>query len=249
MPAHKGNQYAKGNRGGAAPFGNQNALKHGGYARITFDSLTPEEIEMVANMDFDGEQLIREEIGLCTLLEFWLMREIKRLNECELMAAKVVRSETRREFSDEVERERYLSILEEQIEKGVTLPGRVYRQDIHTEAASDVVLRMENLLTKVQARKLRYIQSLIELENLRAHDSIRYIEWNLPEAMGIDVERGIREMGEKGHDEAGTGSSSGTDAAVVGCPGAAGHNGGHGSSEIIKDGWDAAYPECRRSGR
>lgn len=190
MAAPKGNQYAKGNRGGAAPAGNKNALKHGGYARIGFDSLTPEEIEMVASMDFDGEQLIREEITLCTILEYRIMREIKRLNECELTTAKVVRSETRREFSDEAERERYLSILREQIEKGIVLPGRAYNQAVHTEAASDVALRMEELLTRVQARKLRHIQSLIELENLRGHGPFRYIERvNLPEAMGIDLER------------------------------------------------------------
>lgn len=189
MAAPKGNQYAKGNRGGAAPAGNKNALKHGGYARITFDTLTDEEVEMIRTMDFDGERLIHDEIRLCTILELWIMREIKRLNECELTAAKVVRSETKREFSDEAEREQYLSILREQIEKGGVLPGRAYHQAVHTEAASDVVLRMEELLTRVQARKLRYIQSLIELENLRGHGPLRYIEWNLPEAMGIDVEK------------------------------------------------------------
>lgn len=190
MAAPKGNQYAKGNRGGAAPAGNKNALKHGGYARITFDTLTDEEVELIRTMDFDGMQLIREEIVLCTILEYRIMREIKRLNECELTIAKVVRSETRREFSDEMERERYLSILQERIGKGLILPGRAYHQAIHTEVASDVALRMEELLTRVQARKLRHIQSLIELENLRGHGPLRYIERvNLPEAMGIDVEK------------------------------------------------------------
>jgi len=190
MAAPKGNQYAKGNRGGAAPAGNKNALKHGGYARITFDALTDEEVELIRTMDFDGMQLIREEIILCTILEYRIMREIKRLNECELTVERVVRSETRREFLDEMERERYLSILQERIGKGIVLPGRAYHQAVHTEAASDVALRMEELLTKVQARKLRHIQSLIELENLRGHGPLRHVERvNLPEAMGIDLER------------------------------------------------------------
>ena len=190
MPAHKGNQYAKGNRGGAAPVGNQNALKHGGYARISFELLTPEEIELVARIDFDGAQLIRNEIVLCTILEHRIMREIKRLNECELTVAETVRSETRREFSDDAERERYMSILQERIGKGIVLPGREYHLSVSTEAASNVVLRMEKLLTKVQAKKLRYVQSLIELENLRGHSSLRYIEpVNLLEAMGIDAKR------------------------------------------------------------
>lgn len=79
MAAPVGNQYARGNRGGGAPRGNRNAWKHGGYARIYWDSLSEEEWELLAGMNGDNDALIRDEIAMLLIRQRRLMHIINYL--------------------------------------------------------------------------------------------------------------------------------------------------------------------------
>ena len=82
MAAPKGNKNAVGNRGGA-PKGNTNALKHGGYAKIFWEDLTPEENSMVRTMPTEPEELLFDQIKLLTVREYRIMRRIAQLSGIE----------------------------------------------------------------------------------------------------------------------------------------------------------------------
>lgn len=71
--APRGNKNAVGNKGGA-PKGNKNHLIHGGYATVTWDTLTDEERSLIDDIPTDEKTLLIEQIRLYTVRE---RRELK----------------------------------------------------------------------------------------------------------------------------------------------------------------------------
>ena len=124
MAAPKGNKNAVGNRGGA-PKRNTNALKHGGYAKIFWEDLTPEENAMVRTMPTDLEELLIDQIKLLTVREYRIMKRIAYFNGIESgqVLSDVVRSEDKRQFADKEEKALYDERIAEKVEAGDRLPG------------------------------------------------------------------------------------------------------------------------------
>ena len=171
--------------GAGAPKGNKNAFKHGGYSPAFWDTLTNEEQAMIESAEYDGEQLLLDEIALLTVREHRIMASIKKQSEARggQAVAAVIRSEDKREFASEEDKLLFEERQQEKIDNGDLLPGHPYHISTRTEATYDIVHRLEEALTRCQAQKQRMIQSLNELRIARGDDGRREPENNMLEAL------------------------------------------------------------------
>ena len=191
--APKGNTNAVGGRGGTgAPVGNTNAMKHGGYSPAYWDTLTEEEQQMLTDAEYDGEQLLMDEIALLSIRERRIMARIRYFQEKEtkMEVSAIIRSEEKREFSSEDERQEYEYRIQAKVESGERLPGTPYRRTTQTEATYDIVHRLEEALTRCQAQKQKCIQSLNELRRQRGDgglDAIAKLDEVLSKIEGVDI--------------------------------------------------------------
>jgi phage terminase small subunit len=147
-----GNKNAVGNNGGA-PIGNQNALKHGIFSKIYWDTLDDEERTMLQGMMYDEEKLLEEQIALLTVRERRLMKTIaqKKGTKDGLSLASVVK--------------RTLNI-----DGSIVISNKQKQTETTTKVTStfEVIQKLEEALTRVQARKTRCIQALARLRAERA---------------------------------------------------------------------------------
>ena len=190
--APKGNTNAVGGRGGAGgPVGNTNAMKHGGYSPAYWDTLTEEEQRMLTDAEYDGEQLLLDEIALLSIRERRIMARIRYFQEKEskMEVSAIIRSEEKREFSSEEERAEYEYRIQAKVESGECMPGTTYRRTTQTEATYDIVHRLEEALTRCQAQKQKCIQSLNELRRQRGDgglDALQKLDEVLAQIEGVD---------------------------------------------------------------
>ena len=182
--APPGNTNAIGNNGGA-PLGNTNALKHGGYSRIFWDTLDDEEKQMLEELDYDGEQLLLDEISLLSVRERRIMKSIQKHKEAKggQAVAGIVRSEEKREFASDEEKRIYEDRIADEVDSGKRLPGRSYRLTTTTEATYDIIHRLEEALTRCLAQKQKCIESLNKLRIERGDDGKAAPENNLLQAL------------------------------------------------------------------
>lgn len=75
----------------------------------------------------------------------------------------VVRSEDKRQFADKEEKALYDERIAEKVEAGDRLPGHPYHVQTRTEATHNIILRLEEVLTRIQDEKRRCLDSLIGL--------------------------------------------------------------------------------------
>jgi len=171
--------------GYGAPVGNTNALKHGGYSRIFWDTLDEEEKQMLEELDFDGEQLLLDEISLLSVRERRIMASIAKHKAAKggQAVANIVRSEEKREFANDEEKQMYEDRITAKIIAGERLPGRSYRLTTTTEATYDIIQRLEEALTRCQAQKQKCIESLNKLRMARGDDGKAAPENNLLQAL------------------------------------------------------------------
>lgn len=166
--APKGNKNAIGNSGGAPP-GNSNARKHGGYSRVYLDSLSDEEWKMIQEAEHDEEELLIGQIDLLSVRERRIMHSIKRYQDMPKGNAvtETFRSEEKREFDSSDEKERYEEMRDKRIASGDLLPGRPYHSSTRVEPAENMILKLEEALTRCQDIKRRCIEALIRLRTER----------------------------------------------------------------------------------
>ena len=171
--------------GYGAPVGNTNALKHGGYSKIFWDTLDEEEKQMLEELDYDGEQLLLDEISLLSVRERRIMKSIQKHKEAKGGQAVVgiVRSEEKREFANEEEKRIYEERVNDEVDSGKRLPGRSYRLTTTTEATYDIIHRLEEALTRCQSQKQKCIESLNKLRIERGDDGKAAPENNLLQAL------------------------------------------------------------------
>ena len=146
----KGNQNAKGNRGGpGAEKRNKRALKTGEYETIYDDLLTEDEKSIVSeDYLFDAKKQIISEIKIISIRERRLLKKITELkNGKEMNVYKMSKSTS----NNIVDRPDGTSITTE------------------LENTNNIIQRFEEALTRVQEAKRRYIDSLhkIETDNRR----------------------------------------------------------------------------------
>ena len=156
-----------------APIQNRNAEKHGAYSRIYWDTLDPEEEELIENIPKDEEQLLLEQIQLFSIRERRIMRAIKKYRDLKdangrdipVSIAYTQRSEHKRVFDGSLEEMleqelEYKELIRQKIENKERMPGRDVSILTHTENKDDVILRLERELSGVQSKKTAAIQAL-----------------------------------------------------------------------------------------
>ena len=194
------NRNAVGNAGGAAPVQNSNALIHGGYSPVYWDTLTDEEKALLDNEKPDSETLLREEIDLLSIRERRILGRIRKITAFDekfpdgmgQVVAGVVQNEDKRKFDSPEDKELYEAAQRAKIESGNLLPGRKYSVTTRTEATYDVIHRLEEALTRCQAQKQKCIRNLMELRR-GMNDS-----GEVDEGVRLEVEEAIRKYEQEG---------------------------------------------------
>lgn len=157
----------------SSPLRNKHAEKHGAYSRIYWDTLDPEEAELIEDIPKDEEQLLLEQIRLFSIRERRIMQAIKKYRDLKdangrdipVSIAYTQRSEHKRVFDgspeEMLEQElEYKELIRQKIENKERMPGRDVAILTHTENKDDVILRLERELSGVQSKKTAAIQAL-----------------------------------------------------------------------------------------
>ena len=149
-----GNKNASGH---GAPDGNKNNFKHGIYEKIYWDTLDNDERAMLADMHYEEERLLQEQIALLSVRERRLMKRI----------------------ADEKETKGGLA-LESVIQRKLEIKGNVVYDDKQTQTETttrtisifEVIQKLEAELTRVQSKKTRCIEALnkLRLERQKIED-------------------------------------------------------------------------------
>lgn len=127
-----GNQNAAGNKGGAAPKGNKNAVTTGEFETLLFDCLDPEERQLMKLVPTDKETLLLQEIQLLTVRERRMLKRIENLKQAEFTTVKKKVG---------IEKDKQTDLDED-------------------HATLGQIQHIEDALTRVQARKQAAIDSL-----------------------------------------------------------------------------------------
>ncbi|MCD8397285.1 MAG: phage terminase small subunit-related protein [Lachnospiraceae bacterium] len=148
-----------------APKGNQNHLIHGGYSHykgFISDQLDEVEKAFLESGEESEEQLLIDEIAVCSIRERKLMKAIQQYRDAEdgVYMSESVRQEQKRTFKDDAEKDLYEERLKEKVENGSRLPGEMYSIQTQKSAAIDVIIRLEKELTTVQSKKIKAIETL-----------------------------------------------------------------------------------------
>lgn len=127
-----GNKNAIGNRGGRAPEQNKNAVTTGEFETLFFDTLEPDERQLIGMIQPDKEQLLLQEIQLLTVRERRMLKRIEDLRDCDFTTVKKKKG---------TEKDKWTDLKEDQ-------------------AVLGQIQSIEDALTRVQGRKQRAIESL-----------------------------------------------------------------------------------------
>lgn len=141
----KGNQNAKGNKGGpGAEKGNTRALKTGEYETIYDDLLTDEEKAIMKQQElYDKKYQIMSEIKILSIRERRILEKIKKMQDGKEMS--IVR-------------------MSKSSSNNVSYRDNGTLTTTEAESTLNIVQRLEEALTRVQEAKRRYIDSYHKIE-------------------------------------------------------------------------------------
>lgn len=142
-----GNKNAAGH-GGTGPPGNKNAVTTGEFETLLFDCLDPEEKRLAELVPPDKEQLLLQEIRLLTVREYRMMNRIEDLKREDIESSEPEEDNAKRPSGMTTVK------FKSGIEKG---KPTVLKED---EGVLGQIQRIEDALTRVQARKHAAIDSL-----------------------------------------------------------------------------------------
>ena len=142
----KGNQNAKGNKGGpGAEKGNTRALKTGEYETIYDDLLTDEEKAIMKQQElYDKKYQIMSEIKILSIRERRILEKIKKMQDGKEMS--IVR-------------------MSKSSSNNVTYRDNGTLTTTEAESTINIIQRLEEALTRVQEAKRRYLDSYHKIEN------------------------------------------------------------------------------------
>ena len=118
-------------RKGGQP-GNKNAVTTGEFETLFFDTLEPDERQLIGMIQPDKEQLLLQEIQLLTVRERRMLKRIEDLRDCDFTTVKKKKG---------TEKDKWIDLKEDQ-------------------AVLGQIQSIEDALTRVQGRKQRAIESL-----------------------------------------------------------------------------------------
>lgn len=143
--AQKGNQNAKGNKGGTgAKEGNKNALTTGEYETILYDVLTEEEQSLYKKLEIQNKKnILQEEFKILTIRELRILKRIKELKD-----------KNKDMNIERIIQRKYNSTIEKETETT-------------TEAVNIItpLQKLEDALTRIQDQKRKCVDSLHKIEN------------------------------------------------------------------------------------
>ncbi|MCP3026616.1 phage terminase small subunit [Halobacillus sp. A5] len=160
--APKGNQNAIGNKGGAAPPGNRNAVTTGEYESIYEDVLTDEERSLFYSIDTTPLMQIEENIKVLSIRERRMLKRISEVMEGLTQKEKKVLQQLQ-SVKDPIEvhdeKTGKMKIVTRKKDELVTkqVEEREYRK-------IDDVLKVEDALTRVQNQKVKAIKLKHDIE-------------------------------------------------------------------------------------
>lgn len=166
------NKNAVGNKGGAAPKQNKNAVKTGEFETLFFDTLDAEEKELLEMVQPDKEQLLLQEIQLLTVRERRMLKRIDGLRELEEYPPE--------EGDDEP------GVIATKVPSGMTVTK--YTAGFEKGKITDLreftgilgqIQAVEEALTRVQARRQRAIEALHKFGYDDAHLELEAMKFEL----------------------------------------------------------------------
>lgn len=162
--AQPNNKNASGHHKGA-PENNTYSVKHGAYSKVYWDVLDDDERELIEEMPTDEEKIIIAQIQLYSVRERRIMQAINKYRKQPEPVALfgVMRTEDKRTFADEDEKNQYREAVERKVVSGDRLPGEKYTLQTQTENKDNIIARLEKELTSVQNAKTRAVDALIKL--------------------------------------------------------------------------------------
>lgn len=140
--AQPNNRNAAGH-GGTGPPGNKNALKTGEFEALFFDTLVPEEKQLIGSMPTDKESLLLHEIQLLTVRERRMLQRIEDIR-------------TASECGENEEPVPDMTLVKRQT--GIEKDKETDLKEYHGKLGQ--IQAVEDALTRVQARKQKAIDSL-----------------------------------------------------------------------------------------
>jgi uncharacterized protein YjcR len=148
--------------GGSSPGGpvaNKKALATGEYERITLSTFEPEELELAQSAKVDAYEQVKEAILVLSIRERRMIKRIAKLSGIEYV------------------------VIERSPQKGYHLKGTVDLKTIVERNALEQIMRIEDSLTTVAARKARYLELLHKLQVPEKDGSIEDLMSALNRAM------------------------------------------------------------------
>lgn len=161
--APKGNKNAKGSPGPPNP--SKNGSKHGVYSQPYWDFLDEDEKEIAEDLPSDEEQILIQQINFYALRERRIMKAIAkyRSEKAKVYIDSVTKTETKRSFKSEEEKQEYEDRIQAKVDSGDRLPGEMYSLVTNTQAVDNVLLRWEKELSSVQRDKTAAVTALYKL--------------------------------------------------------------------------------------
>ncbi|MCY7784193.1 MULTISPECIES: phage terminase small subunit [unclassified Bacillus (in: firmicutes)] len=159
--APPGNQNAKGNRGGAAPKGNKNSVRTGEYESILFDFMDDTEKELFGQIETDPLYQIDLTIRELSLRERRMMQRISRI-ESGL-------NETQRRVLQQLRKVKDIVPTKDQktglVKHQALMNERLVVTEIEevSEPSVDKILRLEEAMTRVTDKRLKAIRQKHEM--------------------------------------------------------------------------------------
>ncbi|OFI48829.1 hypothetical protein BG261_05420 [Floricoccus tropicus] len=151
----KGNANAQGNKGGAPPVRNKNALKTGEFETIYFDMLEDDEKEIVASISNDPFSILNETLTLERVRQRRMLKRIKNLERNLSVEEVTILSQLRKKKEPvEVNGE----IVRKEVEKLVDV--QVERKQFSNV---DKILEHEDALTRINTQITKTIKQMNDL--------------------------------------------------------------------------------------
>lgn len=160
-----GNRNAVGNKGGPLKPGDKIAEKHGAYSSVYWDVLDEAEKDMIEDIPMDEEMLLIEQIQLFAVRERRIMIAINKYRNMkgEVSLYGFNRSENKRTFKTEEDKQLYEERIEKKISAEERLPGDMYNMQTTMENKDNMIARLEKELSTVQSKKTKAIEALAKL--------------------------------------------------------------------------------------
>lgn len=160
-----GNKNAVGNKGGPLKPGDKIAEKHGAYSSVYWDVLDESEKDMIEDIPMDEEMLLIEQIQLFAVRERRIMAAINKYRNMngEVSLFGFARTEDKRAFKSDEDKQLYEERIEEKVASGDRLPGNTYNMMTNMENKDNMIARLEKELSTVQSKKTKAIEALAKL--------------------------------------------------------------------------------------